>query len=163
TRDGIGRDDSEMVADFRVVEYPLVRLDPIVVEHFTRERIFEFTQRRLYRRNVIFRQRARIGAWISDRLMPLVQRLCNLQSTLGRETEAIVRFALQTRKVIQLRRNLGAWLFFLQFDNTFSARALLLNGFGNFAMPQSRRSAMLVPKRSGRGIKPFFGISQIQL
>ena len=68
---------------------------------------------RFYRRHVIFRQRARIGAWISDGLVPLVQRLRDLQSALGGETEATVPFALQAREIIQLRRDLGARLFLL--------------------------------------------------
>ncbi len=152
-----------MVADLRVVKNPLVRLDPIVVEHSSRERVFEFAQCRFYRRHVIFRQRARIGAWISDRLVPLVQRLCDLQSALRGETEATVRFALQAREIIQLRRDLRAGLFFLQLNDAFFARALPLNGLGDFAMPQSRRSAVLVPERPVRGIKPLLGIRQIQL
>src|SRR3954465_98719 len=97
-----------MVADFGIVKNPLVSLNPIVFQDFARERIYEFAQSRFYRRNVILRQRARIGAWISDGLVPLVQRLRDLQSALGGETEAIVCFALQARKIIQLRRNLRA-------------------------------------------------------
>src|SRR5439155_26145713 len=135
-----------MVADFRVVKNPLVRLEPIIVEHSARERIVEFAQRRFYRRHVIFRQRARIGAWISDGLVPLVQRLGDLQSALRGETEAAVRFALQAREIIQLRRDLRAGLFFFQLDDSLFARALALNGLGNFAMPQSGRSPMLVPE-----------------
>src|SRR6266481_7539451 len=90
-----------MVTDLRVVKNPLVRLDPIVVEHFAREWVFEFGQCGCYRRNVIFRQRARIGAWISDGLVPLVQRLRDLQSALRGETEATVPFALQAREIVQ--------------------------------------------------------------
>src|SRR5882724_12019006 len=152
-----------MVADLRVVKNPLVRLYPIVVEHSARERIFEFTQCRFYRRNVIFRQRARIGAWISDCLVSFVQRLRDLQSPLRGETEATVAFALQACEVIQLRRDLRARLCFLQLNNAFFARALPLNGLGDFAMPQSGRSAVLVPERPVRGIKPLLGIRQIHL
>src|SRR6266850_998692 len=124
-----------MVADFRVVKNSLVRLDPIVVEHSARERIFEFAQSRFYRRYVIFRQRARIGAWISDGLVPLVQR----------------------------RRDLRTRLFFLQLNDAFFARALPLNGLGYFVMPQSGRSAVLVPERPIRGIEPLLGIRQTHL
>src|SRR6188472_860284 len=141
-RDGVGWNDCEMVADFRVVKNSLVRLDPIVVEHLAGEGILEFAQRRFYGRDVIFRQCTRIGAWISEGLVPFVQRLRDLQSALGRETEAIVSFALQACKIVQLRRNLRAGLFFLQFNNAFYARALLLNRLSDLAMPQSRRSAM---------------------
>src|SRR4051812_29169665 len=107
-RDGVGRNNCEMVADFRVVKNSLVRLDPIVVEHFTGEGILELAQSRFYGRNVIFRQRARIGARISKGLVPFVQSLRDLQSPLGGETEAIVSFALQACKIVQLGRNLRA-------------------------------------------------------
>src|SRR5215510_11753474 len=135
-----------MVADLGVVKNPLVRLDPIVVENSAGERIFKFTQCRFYRRHVILGQRARIRAWIRDGLVPLVQRLCDLKGALRGETEATVRFALQAREIIQLRRDLCAGLFFLKLNDAFFARALLLNGLGDFAMPQSRRSAVLVPE-----------------
>src|SRR5215467_13856531 len=161
-RHGVGRNDCEMVADLRVVKNPLVRLDPIVVEHFSRERIFEFAQCRFYRRNVIFRQRARICTWICNGLVPLVQRLRDLQGALRGETEATVRVALQAGEIIQLRRNPCARLFFLQLDNAFFARASSLNGFRDFVMPQSRRSAVLVPKRPICGIKSLLGIWQVQ-
>src|SRR6266496_896127 len=131
-----------MVAYLRVIKNPLVRLNPIVVEHFARERIFEFAQCRFYRRYVIFRQRARIRTWVSNGLVSLVQGLRDLQSAFRGETEATVRFALQAREIIQLRRDLRGGLFFLQFDNALFARALSLNGLGDFAMPQSRSSAV---------------------
>ncbi len=95
--------------------------------------------------------------------MPLVQRLRDLQSALGGETEAIVCFALQAREIIQLRRNLSTGLFLLQLNDAFFARALPLNGLGHFVMPQSVRSAVLVPERPVRGIKPLLGIRQIHL
>src|SRR5262249_25556057 len=114
-------------------------------------------------RNVIFRQRARIRAWISDGLVPLVQRLGDLQRAFGGETEAAVRFTLQTGEIIQLRRDLRTRLFFFQLDDALFAGALVLNGLGNLEMPQSRRSAVLVPERPVRGIKPLLGIRQVQL
>jgi hypothetical protein len=93
--------------------------------------------------------------------VPLVQRLRDLQSALGGETEATVGFALQAREIIQLRRNLRAGLFFLKLNNAFLARALPLNGLGDFAMPESGPGAVLVPERPSRGIKPLLGIRQI--
>src|SRR6516164_2879711 len=151
-----------MVAYLRVIKNPLVRLNPIVVEHFSRERIFEFAQCRFYRRNVILRQRARIRTWVRNGLVSLVQGLRDLQSALRGETEATVRFALQAREIIQLGRNLGAWFFFLQLNDAFFARGLPLNGLGDFAMPQSRSSAVFVPERTVCRIKPLLGIWQIQ-
>src|SRR5262245_60080931 len=152
-----------MVADLGVVKNPLVRLDPIVVENSAGERIFKFTQCRFYRRHVILGQRARIRAWIRDGLVPLVQRLCDLQSALRGKTEATVRFALQAREIIQLRRDLRARLFLLQINNAFFTRALARNGLGDFAMPQSGGSTVLLPERPVGGLKPLFGIRQIQL
>ena len=141
----------------------LLGLTQLLSSTLAREWIFDFAQCRFYRREIIFRQRARIGAWISNGLVPLVQRLRDLQSALRGETEATVCFALQAREIIQLRRDLRARLFFLQLNDAFFARALPLNGLGDFAMPQSRRSAVLVPERPVRGIKPLLGIRQIQL
>src|SRR5439155_8816652 len=161
TRHGVGRNDCEMVADLSVIKNPLVRLYPIVVEHSASERVFEFRQCRFYRRDIIFRQRARIGTWISYGLVPLVQRLRDLQGALRGETEATVRFTLQAREIIQLRRDLRARLFFLQLDDAFFALALPLNRLGDFAMPQSGRSTVLVPDRPVSGIKPLLGIRQI--
>src|SRR5215211_1329280 len=162
-RDGVSRNDCEMVADLRVIENPLVRLYPTVVEHSARERVLKFVQCRFYRRDIIFRQCARIGTWISNGFVPLVQRLRDLQGALRGETEATVRFTLQAREIIQLRRDLRARLFFLQLNNAFFARALPLNRLGDFAMPQSGRSAVLVPERPVHGIKPLLGIRQIHL
>src|SRR5262249_48940845 len=98
-----------------------------------------------------------------DGLVSLVQCLRDLQSALRGETEATVRFALQAREVVQLRRSLCTRLFFLQLNDALFASALLLNSLRHFAMPQSGSSAMLVPERAVRRIKPLFGIRQIQL
>ena len=43
------------------------------------------------------------------------------------------------------------------------AGALALNGFGDLAMPQPGRCAMLVPERTVHRIKPLLDILQIQL
>ena len=94
--------------------------------------------------------------------MSLVERLRDLQSAFGGETEAAVRFALQACEIIQLRRDLRGRLFLLQFDDALFAGALALNGLGDFAMPQARRCAVLVPERTVRRIKPLLGIRQIQ-
>src|SRR5215469_600670 len=135
-----------MIAYFCVVEDPFVRLDPIVVEHFAREWIVDLGQGRPYRRQVILRQGARVGARIGDGFVLLVERLRNLQCALCRETEAAVRFALQGGKIVQLRGGLSGWPFLFELDNTVFASAFALNGICDLAMPQSRRSAMLIPE-----------------
>src|SRR5262249_12264624 len=95
--------------------------------------------------------------------MSFVQGLRDLQGALRGETEATIRFALQAREIIQLWRDLCARLFFLQLNNAFFAGAFALNGLGDFAMPESGRSSVLVPKRPVGGIKSLLGIRQIQL
>ena len=57
--------------------------------------------------NVILRQRARIGARISDHLVPLVKRLRDLQRAARGQAEAVVRFALQRRQIVKPRRSLA--------------------------------------------------------
>src|SRR5881392_2860518 len=160
-RDGVGRNDRKMVADLRVIKNPLVRLYPIVVEHSAREWIFEFAQRRFYRRQVILGQCTRICARVGDSFMSLVERLRDLQGALRGKTEAAVGFTLQAREIIQLRRDLGAGLFFLQLNDAFFAKALALNRLGDFTMPQSGGSAVFFPEGSARGTKPLLGIRQI--
>ena len=79
------------------------------------------------------------------------------------KAEAIVRFALQGREIIQLRRNLCRRLLLFELDDSILSTALALNGVRNFAMPQSRRGAVLVPERAVCRVKLLLGIRQIQL
>src|SRR5204862_4606131 len=92
---GAGWNNCEMVTYLRIVKNALVMFEPVVIEHSLSERIVEFAQRRSHRRQVIFRQCARIRTRISDGFMSFVERLRDLQSALRGETEAAVRFALQ--------------------------------------------------------------------
>src|SRR5262249_27507905 len=131
-------------------------------EHSARERILEFAQCRSHRRHVIFRQRARICPRISDSFVSFVERLRDLQGAFGGATEAAVCFALQAREIVQLRCDLRARFFLLHPNAPLLTSALALNGLGNFAMPQSRRSAVLIPKRTVCSIKPLLRIRQIQ-
>ena len=75
----------------------------------------------LRHRQVIFRQRARIGARIGQHLVLLVERLRDLQCALGRKTEATVRFALQRGQIVKPRRNLRTgFLFFADLRDRIS-------------------------------------------
>ena len=95
--------------------------------------------------------------------MPLIKRLCDLQGALRGETEAAVRFALQGSEIVELRCDLSARFFLFEFDHALPATALAPDCLGDFAMPQSRRSAMLLPKRSVFRVKPLLSVGQIQL
>ena len=152
-----------MISNFCIVENAFVRLHPIVVEHLAREWIVDLGQRRSYCGEVILRQRTRVRAWIGNCFVLLIKGLRDLQCAFRREPEAIVRFALQSREIIQLRRDLCGRFFLFQFDDPLFATAFALNGVRDFAMPQSRRSAVLVPERTVYRIKSLLGIGQIQL
>src|SRR5215472_1446092 len=128
-----------MIAHFCVVEETFIRLYPIVIEHLSSEWIVHLGQRRSYGREVILRQRARVRARISDGFVLLIKSLRDLQCTLRRETEAIFRFALQCREIIELRRDLCRRLLLLELDDSILSAALALNGVRDFAMPQSWR------------------------
>ena len=106
-----------MIAHFCVVEDTFVGLNPIVIEHLVSEWIIDLGQRRSYCREIIFRQRPGVGARIGDGFVLLIKGLRNLQCAFRRKAEAIVRFALQGREIIQLRRNLCRRLLFFQLDN----------------------------------------------
>ena len=69
-------------------------------------RILDPAQRRFYRRDIIFRQIARVGPRISDDFEALVKLLGDLQCALGTEA-ATVRVALQTGQIVKKRRRLG--------------------------------------------------------
>src|SRR4029077_15149459 len=53
--------------------------------------------------------------------------------------------------------------FLFQFDDPLLATAFALNSVRDFAMPQSRCSAMLVPERAVCRVKLLLGIGQIHL
>ena len=140
-----GRNNREVITDFRVIENAFVRPDPIVFDHSSRERIVDLIQCRSYGREIIFGQRARIRARISNNLVLFVKRLCDLQRAFRGKSESIIRFALQGSEIIKLRRHLRARLLFLQLDDALLAAAFALDGLGDFIMPQSRRGAVLFP------------------
>src|SRR5262249_46333276 len=108
-------------------------------------------------------QRPGVRARISNGFMLLVKGLRNLQCAFRREPKAIVRFALQGREIIQLRRNLRRRLLLFQLDNSIFSTALALDGVRNFAMPQSRRGAVLAPQRAVSRVKSLLSIGQVQL
>ncbi len=163
SRKGAGRNNCKVIAHFRVIEDAFVRLDPMVIEHFLREGIVNFSQCRSDCREIIFRQSARIRARIGNGLVPFVKRLRDLQRALRRESEPTIRFALQGSEIVELGSYLRTRFLFFQFDNTLFAAALALDRLGDLVVPQSRRGTMFVPERSIFRVQPLLRIGQIQL
>ena len=121
-----GRDDGEVVRDLGVVEDAFVRLNPSLLENLPRkwsERV-DVAQRfeaLLDRRQIVLRQRARVGARISQHLVPLVERLSERQCHARWETETAVRFALQAGEIEKQRRELGRGLGLLAGNTLLAA------------------------------------------
>ncbi len=104
-----------MIADLGVVEDPLVRLDPALVQDLCSELLVIIVLRHRFQRlldgaQVIFRQVTRVGTRIGQHLVLFVQRLRQAQRVLGGETKARVGFALQAGQVEQRRRHRGGRL-----------------------------------------------------
>ena len=113
------RDDGKVIADLRVVEDALVRPHPIIALSafcaWIAEVAGKIAQSFFHHRQVIFRQRARIGPRIGQHFVLLVKGLRDLQRALRRETETAIRFALQRGQIVKARRDLRAG--FLLFGN----------------------------------------------
>ena len=90
----------------------------------------------MHRRNVIFRQRARIRSWIRQNFVTLVKRLRDLQRAPRRITEAAVRFTLQACQVEQQRRKLRGRFAFFSGDAGF-AQTFVANLLRAFDVPQA--------------------------
>jgi hypothetical protein len=140
-----------VVGDLGIVENALARLDPAFFQHLAREwRISRdalapvpalgFAGQHFHggfdRRQIVFRQRARIGARVGQHLVLFVQRLRQRQRGAGGETEASVGFALQAGQIEQQRRNLGSGLGFLGGEAGL-ALAFLAQGLGARRVPQA--------------------------
>jgi hypothetical protein len=108
--------DREVVRDLRVVEDPLIRLHPLLLEDLRcvgRVRkggtrlAFRAAGQRLQRLvdgpDIVLGQRARIGARIREHLVFFVQRLRDRERHAGRKSEPPVRGALQARQVEEER------------------------------------------------------------
>ena len=136
-----GRNDREVIADFRVVENSFVRLYPFAVENLRCKWIviIAFTegfQRLSHRGQIIFWQMTRIRTRIGQHLVPLVQCLCQTQCVFGRKTKAGIGFTLQAGQVKQCRRHrcAGPRLF---GDYTCLASTCGDDGLGSCFAPQA--------------------------
>gem|GEM_PF-2535188 len=93
--------------------------------------------------DVVFRQIARIGTRIGQRLVPFIERLRQCQRGLGGKAETAVGFALQRGQVEQQRRQLRRRLALL-FHRAVLAEAFLAQGLGALDIPQAFRLGVLV-------------------
>ena len=136
-----GRDDRKVIADLGIVEDPLVRLDPTLVQDLRGELLVVIVlgdrfQRLLDGAQVIFRQMARIGTRVGQHLVLFVQCLCQAQRVLGGEAETRVGFALQAGQVEQRRRHRGSRLRFFT-HRAHLAAASSHDRFGGSLAPQT--------------------------
>ena len=141
------RNDREVVRDLRVVENAPIRLYPFAFQDFARESavgvaLGERFHRRTDGRQVVLRQRARIGARIRERLMLFVERLCERERRARGEAETAVRLALEARQVVEQRRDLRRGLRFFGDDARLA-----------FALAGERTSRGLAPQPFGTQIR----------
>src|SRR5918996_4619685 len=114
----------KVIGNFCVIENPLGRFDPAIIQRFTSKLIVDLAQGRSDRRNIVFWQVAGIGARISDYFEALVKLLRDLQGAFCAEP-ARVRVPLYTGKIIKQWRRLGCWLAFFRRDPGFAETTIL--------------------------------------
>ncbi len=142
-------DNGEVVGNLGIVENALARLDPAFLQYLARERRIgrdalalaagfagQHFHGRFDCRQIILRQRARVGARVGQHLVLFVKRLRQRQRRARGETEASVGFALQAGQIEQQRRNLAGGLGFLGGD-AGPALAFLAQAFGARHIPQA--------------------------
>ena len=117
-----GGDDGKVVRNLGVVENALVRMHPAAFQDFPGKRpkppqSFQHSERVFDRSNIILRQGARIGTRIGQNFVPFVKCLGEPQRVFGAEAKSRVRVALQTRQIIEQRREGGGRLAFFR-DHT---------------------------------------------
>ena len=142
------RDNGEVIGNLGVVENPLVRLDPLVLEHILGVHhvgigLLQHLHGLLDRGNVVLGQRARVSTRISQHLVALVERLRHRQGVARRQAETAVDLALQAGQVEQQGRRLGGRLGLLA-DAAGLAGAGCSNGVGVRLHPDALGTRMLV-------------------
>ena len=156
---GARRDDREVVTHLRIVEDALVGLHPVLRQDRCGEggvsRAVHRAERLLHRRDVVLRQRPRVGARIGKDLVLLVERLRDGQRVLGRKPKALVGIALEAGQIEEQRRKGRAGLAFLG-DGAGLAEALGADGFGLCLVPQSLGPERFVSFLPVRGLGERF-------
>jgi len=157
-------DDGKVIADLAAVEDAPGHAHIAVVQR--RERVRrqvahgaagEHLESLARHRQIVFGQRARIGARIGQGLVALVQALRQRQCGLGREAELAVGLALQTGQVKQRRRGLRARLALFA-----DAGRLVAHGLGNRLglgdRPQALGPGLGIIAFLPLGVEPFAGV-----
>ena len=144
-----GGDDGEMVGNLGVIEDAFAGADPVFRQNplgkgLVRSLLAERTEGLAHGFLVILGQCAAIRPRVGDRLVPLIQRLGQLQSALRRKPEPPVGIALQARQIIEQRRRLRGRFGFLG-DRPRLALALLPEAFGAGGVPEPFRPSLGVP------------------
>ena len=86
--------------------------------------------------HIVFRQKTRIGARIGQRLVPLIQALCQGQRAFGRKTKSAIGFALERGQIKQLARCLARRLGFFRYRGPLAAHRVG-NAAGAQGFPQA--------------------------
>ena len=139
-----GGDDGEVIADLGVVEDALVGTHPALIQDGGGKLAVAAAVHGLQHASggaeVVFGQGAGIGTRIGEHLVPLVQRLGDLQGACRGESEATVGLTLERGEVEQRGRELVAGLALLGHNARFALAAFLdggrLGGIPNTVGPQ---------------------------
>ena len=133
-----GRDDCEVIGDFRVIKDALLKLQAVVVEGILGpvgeigSRTGEISDDLLHVGHVVLGEVARVGPGIGDHLVPLIKSLGEPEGILGGKGS----LTLQGREVVKLGRDLLGGIFVLG-DNTGLALATLGDDTGTFFIPDA--------------------------
>ena len=109
-----GGDDGKVIADFFIVEDAAVKFQVAFGQRLVRKGsevpaalalhgFFDSTQ-------VVFRQKAAVGAGVGQQLVAFVEALGKGQRILGGKAEAVVGLALQRSQIVERGRTLAALL-----------------------------------------------------
>ena len=172
------RDDGEVVRNFGIVENARIFFYPVVVERFVckgSEIPFHRGEGLFYSTDVIFGEGAAVGSRIRGELVPLVKRLGDGKRRFGAESEAIVRFSLESCQVVKrsafLKAGFGRFgngsRFFLAFlddflrpiffpDSIFVRFQFRVNPFALIFRFSRQKRSFDCPIGSGNKVVPFF-------
>ena len=134
-----------VVGDLGVVENTAIEVHPTRLKGFASmcgEVVdLEFPHHIFHIGEVVVRHVAGVGTRIGEDFVFFVKCLRDLERAFGAQTEAGVRFALESRKIVKLRRNLRGGLLF------FSDDARLAGAFGD-----DRLGGRAFPEALGLGV-----------
>ena len=136
-----------VVGDLGVIENTAIEIHPTRLESLASvcsEVVdLEFAHHIFHIRQIVLRHVTRVGTGIGEDFVFFVESLGDLERALGTETETRIRFALQGREIVKLRRDLRGWLLFLG-DDTWLAGAFGHDRFGGCAFPEALGLGILI-------------------